>query len=136
MKILVATTETQGQREGDFCWAEEGELVSFGSECDHALEPLDGPCGCRRSLVGLRTGKSTTTVRVVDWPDLNLWTLGNLVTDAWTRGGWGRKMSRLELRRSAIKDAKNLATVGAYFSVGTILERRQDDFIARERLVA
>jgi hypothetical protein len=136
MKVLVATTETQGQRENDFCWADEGELVSFGSECDHALEALDGPCGCRRSLCGLRTGKSTTTVRVVDWPDLDRFKLASLIAEAWTRGGWGVRMTPLQLRRQANKDAKNLAIVGDYFPAGTVLERRHETFFSRERLVA
>ncbi len=136
MKALVATTETQGQRENDFCWCEEGELVTFGVECDHRFEALDGPCGCRRSMIGLRSGKATTTVRVVDLPELNLWTLANLITAAWKKDAWGRKLTPLQRRRTAIKDARNLAFVGEFFPVGTIVERRQDDFFARERLVA
>jgi hypothetical protein len=64
MKVLVATEETQGRRPNDFCFTEEGELVLFGSECSR--ETIDGPCGCRRSLVGVRSGMATTTVRVVE----------------------------------------------------------------------
>jgi len=64
MKVLVATEETQGHRKTDFCWTEEGELVFFGSECTR--ETIDGECGCRRSLCGLRTRKATTTFRVVE----------------------------------------------------------------------
>ena len=52
MKVLVGTKETQGQRSNDFSWAEDGELVMFGSECDR--EDVDGTCGCRRAMSGLR----------------------------------------------------------------------------------
>ena len=43
MRILVATEETQGRRPNDFCFAEEGEIVTFSPEC--TSEEIDGPCG-------------------------------------------------------------------------------------------
>ena len=66
MKILVATKETQGFRDSDFSWAREGELVRFDSECDRDKNRIDGGCGCRRSMVGLETGRATTTFKVVE----------------------------------------------------------------------
>ena len=65
MKILVATKEGQGQRKNDFCWAEEGEVVKFPSECDR--ETVDGRCGCRRSMSGANSLKGTKTMKVVEF---------------------------------------------------------------------
>jgi len=65
MKLLVATTQTQGQRQNDFCWATPGEILHFGSECDR--EGIDGACGCKRSLSGLDSLKATTTMIVAAW---------------------------------------------------------------------
>ena len=58
-KVLTATAATQGMRKNDFSHTEEGELVTYGLECD--CEQVDGVCGCKRSLVGRSTHKATTT---------------------------------------------------------------------------
>ncbi len=65
IKCMVATKDTQGQRENDFCFATEGEIVRFGPLCCSDKD-LDGGCGCARSLVGIESGKSTTTMKIVE----------------------------------------------------------------------
>jgi hypothetical protein len=65
MKLLTATHETQGEREGDFCFAIEGELVMLGDAC--ATDRNDaGGCGCERAFSGLRSRRATTTALVRD----------------------------------------------------------------------
>ena len=54
MLVLVATTETQGDRADDFCRTVEGELVQLPAD------PAD------RSFVGLASRRSTTTCVVTD----------------------------------------------------------------------
>lgn len=54
MLVLVATTETQGDRPDDFCHTVEGELVQL------PIGPAD------RSFVGLASGRATTTCVVTD----------------------------------------------------------------------
>lgn len=68
MKVLVATRKTQGQRDNDFFWCEEGELVYPGGECDSDRGNPDGACGCVRGFSGIKTKKATTTALVVDKP--------------------------------------------------------------------
>jgi hypothetical protein len=65
MKLLTATREGQGDREGDFCSAVEGELVILGDMCatDRA-DPVNGRCGCGRAFAGLASRKATTTALV------------------------------------------------------------------------
>lgn len=77
VKILVATKETQGQRESDFCFVSEGEVLCLSLECDKDRGVVDGPCGCLRDFVGIKCGKGTTTAKVVifdgsktDWEGL------------------------------------------------------------------
>jgi hypothetical protein len=53
MKLLVSTTETQGQRKNDFCFVPEGEILVFAFECDRDRGNPDGPCGCARSMSGV-----------------------------------------------------------------------------------
>jgi hypothetical protein len=66
MKILVATGQTQGRRATDFNFAREGEIVGMDDAHMPDEEGPDEVCGCQRSLVGIESGKSTTTFRVVD----------------------------------------------------------------------
>ena len=67
MKLLTATSRTQGQKDNDFNWCVEGELVIAGPfVCDRDAQDPDGGCGCGRAFAGLGSGKSTTTAVVAD----------------------------------------------------------------------
>jgi len=127
MKILVATEETQGRRPNDFCWAEEGEIVTFGSEC--VDEVVDGPCGCRRALRGVGTRKATTTFRVVDRPDLRPADLVGMVAQSLVSGGWYPSVQRA--RAAAFEHVNRLAAIALAHAEGTVLERRAERFLLR-----
>jgi len=122
MRILVATIKTQGTRKNDFCFVPEAEPVMFGFECDN--EPIDGRCGCRRSMVGLSCHKGTTTVAVVD--------------GAMDRAAFVAALVK-SIRRSGFNPAPSavgsmadeLTTIASRFEAGTVLERRGDAFRAR-----
>jgi hypothetical protein len=132
MKLLVASRDTQGSRTNDFCWAEEGEIVTYGSEC--AEERVDGPCGCRRALRGVRTRKATTTFAVVERSDLSHLDLARLVAVSLVAGGWYPDVARA--REASKVDALRLSAVALAHAEGTVLERRGDRFFARARLTA
>jgi hypothetical protein len=59
IRIITATSQTQGQRDSDFNWCVEGELVMHAAAtCDRGRE--EGPgggcgCGCGRAFVGLNS---------------------------------------------------------------------------------
>ncbi|HET6437411.1 MAG TPA: hypothetical protein VFG59_05080 [Anaeromyxobacter sp.] len=128
MKILVATAETQGQRTNDFCWAEQGEIVTFGSEC--AYEAVDGPCGCRRALRGVRTRKATTTFRVVERSEISPGDLARFVAESLVAGGWYRALG--DALAAATEDALRLGAIALAYPEGSVLERRDQTFAARE----
>lgn len=65
MKVLVSTAETQGQRENDFCYVPEGEIVMLGFICDRDVNDPDGECSCNRCLIGTKCLKGTTTFKVI-----------------------------------------------------------------------
>jgi hypothetical protein len=80
MKVLTATSQTQGWRENDFCWTVEGELVFFPQiECGRGT--IDDDCGCRRSMAGLVSHRATTTMKVTERKDLNPDTYFTLIAD-------------------------------------------------------
>lgn len=131
MHVLVSTSRTQGQRKNDFCWVPEGEMVTFGSECDG--EAVDGHCGCRRAMTGMDSMKSTTTFLVEDRPDLTLEGLAELVYASHEKGGchFGGPEREAENREWALADARDLASLAEAFPVGMIVEKRGTQFQER-----
>ncbi len=66
MKLLTATRERQGERDGDFCYAVDGELVLLGLVCADDEANPDGGCGCGRAFSGMSSMRATTTALVRD----------------------------------------------------------------------
>jgi hypothetical protein len=127
MKVLTATNQTQGWRENDFCCALEGELVLFPPiECGWGS--VDDHCGCRRSMAGLASHLSTTTIRVADRKDIDPDTYRSLISDGLAALGYVTE----ELRRNPeviawMRDtADELMCMARAFPADTVLERRGD----------
>ena len=129
MKVLVATNETQGQRLNDFCWTTMYEPVGFSSDCDR--EDVDGRCGCRRSMVGILTGKTTTTMTIIDDPTATAQTLKELLRQRMITGGWDKFLSTEELQALIDEEIDILIAVANAFTLGSIVERRGDQFQTR-----
>ena len=86
MLVLAATKDTQGESQGDYCHAVEGELVTpIIVECG-----LPDRCGCGRGFPGLVSALATTTAIVVDRPGVTPAVLRAAVVDSLERGGWSR----------------------------------------------
>jgi hypothetical protein len=132
MRILVATEETQGRRPNDFCFAEEGEVVTFSPECTR--EEVDGPCGCKRSLSGTTSLLATTTFRVVERDDLTPAGLTRILAASLVAGGWYETAEAAS--GPAREEVVALVRVALRFPAGSVLERRGDRFATRLRLVA
>lgn len=125
MRILVATSDLQGQRRSDFCWTEEGELVIFPMMCD-GNDAIDGGCGCQRALAGADSRKATTTVKVID-ADMSEQEYTKLVFAAYRQSGW----SDDEITQYRL--AEELQATAAIYEAGTVLERRGPELTPRER---
>ena len=131
MKVLAATKETQGRRKNDFCHCSEGELVTYGSECDG--EALDGVCGCKRSLIGFDSSKATTTFRVTT-VDLTVDRLKELLRAKLAREGWASPDTPREnedLLRIAFNATIELWSGLSELPDGVVLERRGPRFRIR-----
>ena len=116
MKVIVATDKTQGQRKNDFCWADVGEIVRFGFECDR--ESVDDQCGCRRSMAGINTHKATTTMEVVD-KDISREEF-ELLIKAGIADAWGKDLAEECYK----EEAKELLRIANDFKVGDVIEKR------------
>lgn len=120
MKVFTATSKTQGQRKNDFDFVPEGELVTFGFECDG--ESVDDSCGCRRSLVGTLCHKGTTTFAVEDRKDLEPVTYISLLAQSLVDAGWYQ--TEADAQQHAAADANELLRMAAAFPVCAVIEKR------------
>jgi hypothetical protein len=127
MKLLTATRERQGEREGDFCHAVEGELVVLGFVCatDQA-EPDGGRCGCGRAFSGMSSLRGTTTALVRDL-DISYDDLRTAVEAYLVAAGTGPEVlgadEYLDLFEQTVDDAVHFAR---WWPVGTVVGRRLD----------
>lgn len=123
MKILVSTKLTQGIRKNDFCEIHEGEIVTFGALCDN---DIDASCGCGRSMVGVISGRRTTTMKVVEKPDLTVEQLKAIIRQYLKKEGWLTKVSAEDVEKRVNDEALEISSVAENFSVGEIVEVRGD----------
>jgi hypothetical protein len=127
MKLLTATRERQGEREGDFCHAVEGELVVLGFVCatDQA-QPDGGGCGCGRAFSGMSSLRATTTALVRDL-DITYEDLCTAVEAYLVAAGTGPDVLGViefaDLLQETVDDAVHFAR---WWPVGTVVGRRLD----------
>jgi len=130
MKVLAATTETQGERSNDFCFTVPGELL-MPSLIECTGEKPDGGCGCRRSLGGVSSHVATTTMEVVEREGLGPKTLTEIFVVSLKDGGWDKLLPEETVLAEAHKCAEYIASVANAFPAGAILERRGAIYRAR-----
>lgn len=127
MKLLVSTTLAQGQRESDFNWCVDGELVIVNPiVCVKDLEDPDGGCGCGRAFVGLNSGKATTTAVVAD-RDFTYEDAAEAIRSSLEQSHWLEADDESDLS-DMVQDVLALAD---NYAVGTVVERRLDDVYPR-----
>ena len=127
MKILLGIKETQGKRKNDFSFTNDKEILRFGFECDG--ERVDGRCGCKRSMVGTVTHKSTTTMKIEE-VNLTEEQLADVIFQSLKDAGWitEKNESSEKLVKEQIEDIKNVASS---FPAGAVIERRGRAFAMR-----
>ena len=121
MKIIVSTNETQGQRSGDFNFVPDGEVVVV-SDCDC----LHAGCDCIRSMVGIKSGKGTTTMKVVE-SAITLEEYRCLIGQA--NQGYGELGVDNEIFN---EQADALLEMAKQFPPGAVIERDGEDFRQRQ----
>lgn len=121
MKLLTATRETQGQRKNDFSFCNEGEVVKFNFECDGGS--IDDSCGCKRSMSGAVSHKSTTTMKVID-SALTRSDLREILLKTLKDEGWIKEGQESTIRDNIDRDVDELLRTANAFKVGDIVEKR------------
>jgi hypothetical protein len=133
MKLLTATRERQGERDGDFCHAIEGELVLLGFVCATDEANPDGGRGCGRAFSGMSSMRATTTALVRDL-DIAYDVLRVAVEAHLVAVGMGPDLlgaaEFAELLDEMVDDTVHFAR---FWPVGTVVGRRLD-FVHRRPL--
>jgi hypothetical protein len=125
--MFTATTRTQGQRENDFCFVPEGEIVTFLVLTCTNEEP-DGQCGCRRAMAGAYSRKATTTMKVEvrDREELE-----QAILASCREGGWSKAWNAQQEDAYVKETTQRIIDEAYQFQVGTVVELRGNDFAAR-----
>lgn len=116
MKVLAATSRTQGQRDNDFDWCIEGELVHFGTVCAADRDNPDGGCGCGRAFAGLNSHRATTTAIVREIDGFSRDDYIEAIRSSLSQQGWDSG--------TAEEEAEELMAIVADWPVGAVAERR------------
>ena len=127
MRVLVATEQMQGQRDNDFYWCDEDELITFAPDI-HDGEAVDGNCGCRRSMAGTRTFRPTTTFKVAE-SELTKQEYIDFIVDVKNKQGWGGSYE------TWAPEIDVLLSIAKQYPVDTVLERRGNIIQARQKQV-
>jgi len=130
MKLLTATRERQGERDGDFCFAIEGELVLLGFVCATDEADPDGGCGCGRAFSGMSSMRATTTAVVRDL-DVSVDDLRLAITGYYASAGMGPDViGDAEFEDVISATLEDLAQI-AHVPVGAVVGRRLDNLTWR-----
>ncbi|WP_340683015.1 hypothetical protein LCL61_30795 [Amycolatopsis coloradensis] len=125
MKLLVATSKTQGTRKNDFDHCVEGELLWIAPCCDDGESSPDSDCGCGRAFGGLSSHRGTTTALIAELPGFTYSDYAEALRSSLAAQGWPPE--------AAEELAAGLLAFASGWEVGTVIERRDDCFA--ERLV-
>lgn len=129
MRILVATSMTNGDFPGDYNHCVDGELVYMQQPCASDLRDPDGPCGCGRGFAGTNSHHATSTAMVID-SQLSSREVDEAVRSSLESGGWLDPSFRTpEVARAMVRElVDDMQRVAGDFDSGTVLRRRIDHY--------
>ena len=131
MKLLTATRERQGERDGDFCFAVEGELVLLGYVCATDEADPDGGCGCGRAFSGMGSLRATTTALVRDL-DVSLDDVRLAVEGYYVAAGMGPEViGGEEFAEVVSATVEEMVDIARPLPAGAVVGRRLDDLVWR-----
>ena len=131
MKLLTATRERQGERDGDFCFAVEGELVLLGFVCATDQADPDGGCGCGRAFSGMSSLRATTTALVRDL-DLSVDDVRIAVEGYYVAAGMGPDViGRGEFAELVTATVDEMVDIAPSLPASAVVGRRLDNLVWR-----
>jgi hypothetical protein len=126
MHLLVATDCTQGARPSDFDHVFGPEPVQLAPVCGRDIHDPDGACGCRRSFIGIHSRRPVTTAAVAERA-LPPERLRSLLRFGYRTSGYADEQIDQLVEKAAVE----LEHLAGEFPPGTVLERRDEEIVAR-----
>ena len=131
MKLLTATRERQGERDGDFCFAVEGELVLQGFVCATDQADPGCGCGCGRAFSGMSSMRATTTALVRDL-DVSLADVRLAVEGYYVAAGMGPgAIGGDDFEELAAATVEEMVDIAPWLPAGAVVGRRLDNLFWR-----
>jgi hypothetical protein len=130
MRVLVATSATQGARASDSNGCVDGELVWLREVCPASKRRPDGRCPCARSFAGMSSNKNTTTALVRDIAGLTRLEYQSALVASFDSQDWCRCCTS----RPVTEVIDELIALAGVFPAGAVLERRVHDLNVRGSL--
>ena len=131
MRLLTATRERQGERNGDFCHAIDGELVVVGLVCATDRDDPDGGCGCGRAFSGMSSMRATTTALVRDL-DLSFDDVWLAIEGYYAAAGMGPDViGEREFTAAVLGQINTMIDIAEIVPAGAVVGRRLDNLIWR-----
>jgi hypothetical protein len=122
MKVLVATSQTQGERPTDSDNCIDGELVWMIDACPASRRNPYGECCCGRSFSGMSSDEYTTTAEVREIAGLTVADYTDALDACFDAKGWCSCCTARPLDYMI----EELVTLAASWPVGAVVERRVD----------
>ena len=134
MRVLVATTRTNGALKTDVDHCIEGELVSIDEYCDCCRIDPDS-CGCGLAFSGLNSHRMTTTAQVAQVP-LSESEVREAIRSSLHAGGWlDPSLCSRTVADQLVDEAWNrIRHVATHYPVGTVLGRSLDHVYERQEV--
>jgi hypothetical protein len=131
MKLLTATRERQGEHDGDFCYATEGELVLLGFVCATDRNDPDGGCGCGRAFSGMSSHRATTTALVREL-DLTEADVRMALEGYYATAGMGPEvLGERDFAELVRDDLAFMSRIAEALPAGAVVGRRLDSLVWR-----
>lgn len=115
MKVLIATSESQGQAADDYFWTSEGELVRL-------IDCPDDLCRCS-GFGGVESHKASSTALVVERADLNPSTLLQVLRQDIENQGYAEYLTEAELNETIVGELAELVMMLRDIPPGEVVER-------------
>lgn len=130
MKVLVATSLTQGTKASDVMQCIDGELVFMVDACPYGRrQPYGGVCDCGITFRGMTSDGVATTAVVREMPGLSI----DAYVDCLEATHRFKRERGCTCELDAFGDAWTLLALAGTLAPGTVVERYVDRIEVRQR---
>lgn len=128
MKVLTATTRTNGQHSQDYAFCFPGELLWIPDDCDADRNQSASslPCGCSLGFGGLNSHRATTTAEVSE-SQISRAGVEEAIRSSLTDQGWLPPLVPLIDQQAIVDEVlEEIINITEHFPLGCVIRRNGD----------